>query len=44
MDKGSISATVLTVVVSQDQDSFAEYILTKFTDDDVGNVCRTDTC
>ena len=42
MDKGSISATVLTVADSHNQDSFAEYILAKFANEDVGNVCRTD--
>ena len=42
MDKGSISATVLTVAESQDQHSFAEFILAKFANDDVGNICRTD--
>ena len=42
MDKGSISTTVLAVVYSQDQDSFAEYILGKFANDDLGNFCRTD--
>ena len=42
MDKDSISATVLTVADSHDQHSFAEYIVAKFANDDVGNICRTD--
>ena len=42
IDKGSISATVLTVADSHEKDSFAEYVLAKFVNDDVGNFCRTD--
>ena len=38
------SASVLAVADSQDHDSFGEYILAKFANDDVGNFCRTDAC
>ena len=44
MDRGSIPASVLAVADSQDTDSFGEYILAKFANDDVGNFCRTDAC
>ena len=40
----TVSASVLAVADSQDHDSFGEYILAQFANDDVGNFCRTDAC
>ena len=42
IDKGSISATVLTVADLHEQDSSAECVLAKFVNDDVGHFSRTD--
>ena len=38
------TVSVLAVADFQDHDSFGEYILAKFVNDDVGNFCRTDAC